>query len=82
MPDRPVGAASGNGSGCASCWRGTLVQQVEAALPAGEIDRMAERVAKRELDPYSAVSELIATATVGRVPPRDGSTAADPATPQ
>jgi LAO/AO transport system kinase len=39
-----------------------LVRRVEASLPAGEIDRMSERVAKRELDPYSAVSELIATA--------------------
>ena len=58
-----------------------LVQRVEAGLPAGEVDRMSERVAKRELDPYSAVSELIATATVGRVPPRAGSTAADPAKP-
>jgi LAO/AO transport system kinase len=36
-----------------------LVQRVEARLPAGEIDRMAEKVAKRELDPYSAVAELI-----------------------
>jgi len=54
-----------------------LVQRLEAALPAGDIDRMAERVAKRELDPYSAVSELIAA--VGRVPRRAESTAADPA---
>jgi LAO/AO transport system kinase len=56
-----------------------LVQRVEAALPAGEIDRMSERVAKRELDPYSAVTDLIAsaTATVGRVPRRSEST--DPA---
>jgi LAO/AO transport system kinase len=37
----------------------TLVQRVEASLPAGEIDRMSERVAKRELDPYSAVTEMI-----------------------
>jgi GTPase len=61
-----------------------LVQRVEAALPAGEIDRMADRVAKRELDPYSAVSELIATATstVGRVPRRDGAIDADPASSQ
>ena len=56
-----------------------LVHRVEVALPAGEIDRMAERVATRELDPYSAVSELIATATVGRVPRRDGSIDANPA---
>ena len=58
-----------------------LVRRVEEALPAGEIDRMSERVSKRELDPYSAVSELIATATatVGRVPRRSESTDADPA---
>jgi LAO/AO transport system kinase len=37
-----------------------LVRRVEASLPAGEIERMAERVANRELDPYSAVSELMA----------------------
>ena len=36
-----------------------LVQRVEAALPAGEIERTAARVAARELDPYSAVAELI-----------------------
>ena len=54
-----------------------LVQRVEAGLPAGEIDRMADRVAKRELDPYSAVSELIAV--VGRVPRRSEFTDADPA---
>jgi putative protein kinase ArgK-like GTPase of G3E family len=45
-----------------------LVQRLEAALPTGDIDRMAERVAKRELDLYSAVSELIASG--GRVPGR------------
>jgi LAO/AO transport system kinase len=36
-----------------------LVQRVEAALPSGEIDRMAERVAKREIDPYAAVAEMV-----------------------
>jgi LAO/AO transport system kinase len=36
-----------------------LVQRVESALPAGEIDRFAERVAARELDPYAAVEEMI-----------------------
>jgi LAO/AO transport system kinase len=35
-----------------------LVQYAEAALPAGELDRLAERVAARELDPYSAVAEI------------------------
>jgi LAO/AO transport system kinase len=56
-----------------------LVQRVEAALPSGEIERMARRVAAREIDPYSAVAELI---SVGRVPRRVEFTAADPATPQ
>jgi LAO/AO transport system kinase len=58
-----------------------LVQQVEAALPSGEIERMADRVAARELDPYSAVAEITsrASGSVGRVPRRDDSTAADPA---
>ena len=37
-----------------------LVKRVEASLPTGEIERMAERVANRELDPYAAVTELIA----------------------
>jgi LAO/AO transport system kinase len=63
-----------------------LVQRVEEALPAGEIERMSERVAKRQLDPYSAVSELItlatATTTVGRVARREGAIGADPAGPQ
>ena len=38
-----------------------LMQRVEAALPAGELDRLAERVAAREIDPYSAVAEMIAS---------------------
>ena len=38
-----------------------LMQRVEAALPAGEIDRLAGRVAAREIDPYSAVAEMIAS---------------------
>jgi LAO/AO transport system kinase len=43
-----------------------LVQRVEASLPAGEIDRLAERVAARELDPYSAVEQIISgVETVG-----------------
>ena len=36
-----------------------LVQRIESSLPSGEIERMAERVAARELDPYSAVAEMI-----------------------
>jgi LAO/AO transport system kinase len=40
----------------------TLVQQVEASLPAGEIERLATRVAARELDPYAAVAQMMARA--------------------
>ena len=54
-----------------------LVRRIESSLPSGEIERMAERVAARELDPYSAVDELISG--VGRVPRRTASDAADPA---
>ena len=36
-----------------------LVARLESMLPAGDIDRIAERVAKREIDPYAAVAELI-----------------------
>ena len=39
-----------------------LVRRIESSLPSGEIERMAERVAARELDPYSAVAELVAAA--------------------
>jgi LAO/AO transport system kinase len=59
-----------------------LVQRVESALPAGEIERLADRVAAREIDPYSAVAEMMAHAGVGRVPRRAESTASDPADPQ
>jgi LAO/AO transport system kinase len=66
-----------------------LVQQVESALPPGELERMAARVTAREIDPYSAVAEITSQATeitsratVGRVPPRPGAIAADPAEPQ
>jgi LAO/AO transport system kinase len=45
----------------------TLVQQVEASLPADEIDRMAEKVAARELDPYAAVADMIESAGRGRL---------------
>jgi LAO/AO transport system kinase len=36
-----------------------LVQRIESSLPSGEIERMAERVAARELDPYTAVAQMI-----------------------
>ena len=45
-----------------------LVQRLESSLPPGEIERMADRVAARELDPFAAVAEMIsrAGATEGR----------------
>ena len=47
-------------------------------LPPGELERMAARVAAREIDPYAAVAEITSRATAGRVPPRPGSIAPDP----
>jgi len=38
-----------------------LVERIEAGLPEGEIDRIAERVAARDLDPYSAVAGMISS---------------------
>ena len=55
-----------------------LVQQVESTLPPGELERMAARVAAREIDPYAAVAEITSRATAGRVPPQPGSIAPDP----
>jgi LAO/AO transport system kinase len=43
-----------------------LVRRVEGSLPSSEIERQADRVAARELDPYSAVAEMIETAGRGR----------------
>ena len=37
-----------------------LLERVEAALPAGELQRLAVKIAARELDPYSAVHDVIA----------------------
>jgi hypothetical protein len=51
------------------------VQRVESALPAGEIDRLAERVASREIDPYAAIAEIIASADAGRTGPSSGADA-------
>jgi LAO/AO transport system kinase len=59
-----------------------LMQRIESSLPSGEIERMAARVAARELDPYSAVDEIIASASVSRVPRRAESIVADPADSQ
>jgi LAO/AO transport system kinase len=36
-----------------------LMQRLEAAVPPGEMDRVVERVAAREVDPYSAAADLI-----------------------
>ena len=45
-----------------------LVQRIESSLPSGELERMADRVAARQLDPYSAVADMIerAAAPEGR----------------
>jgi LAO/AO transport system kinase len=40
-----------------------LVQRIESSLPSGEIERMADRVAARDLDPYAAVTEMIQRAS-------------------
>ena len=42
-----------------------MVRRIESSLPSGEIERMAERVAARELDPYSAVAAMIRRAGAG-----------------
>jgi LAO/AO transport system kinase len=36
-----------------------LLRQVEGALPAGELDRMADRITAGDIDPYSAADELL-----------------------
>jgi len=54
-----------------------LVQRIESSLPSGEIERIVDRVAARELDPYSAVAQIIDD--VGRVPRRVDAVGADPA---
>ena len=37
-----------------------FVQHVEATLPAGEFDRVVDRLARRDIDPYSAAAALMA----------------------
>ena len=44
-----------------------FLQHLEKSLPAGELDRLVDRIDAREVDPYSAVAELV-QAYVGRVP--------------
>jgi len=41
-----------------------LLLQLERALPAGELDRVVDRIAAREIDPHSAVAELLRLAPV------------------
>ena len=43
------------------------LQHLERVLPPGELDRVIDRIAAREIDPYSAANELIER-YVGRVP--------------
>jgi LAO/AO transport system kinase len=44
-----------------------FLKQLERSLPAGELDRLVDRIAAREIDPYSAVAELM-QGYEGRVP--------------
>ena len=39
-----------------------LLQHLERGLPAGELDRIVDRIAAREIDPYSAAAELMTRA--------------------
>ena len=36
-----------------------FLQRLERVLPAGELDRVIDRIAEREIDPYTAATELI-----------------------
>ena len=36
-----------------------VIRRLEQALPPGELDRMVDRIAAREVDPYSAADELL-----------------------
>ena len=37
-----------------------LLQRLEHALPAGELDRLVERITAREIDPYTVAADLLA----------------------
>jgi LAO/AO transport system kinase len=39
-----------------------VIRRLEQALPAGELGRVVDRIAAREIDPYSAADELLASA--------------------
>ena len=43
-----------------------VLRRLERSLPAGELDRVVDRIAAREIDPYSAADTLIATALAQR----------------
>ena len=43
-----------------------VLRRLERSLPAGELDRVVDRIAAREVDPYSAADSLIATALAQR----------------
>jgi LAO/AO transport system kinase len=54
-----------------------FLDHVEAALPPGELDRLVDRLARRETDPYSAADSVMKTVLVeaglGAGPKREGS---------
>ena len=43
-----------------------FLQHLERTLPAGEVDRTVDRIASREIDPYSAASDLLSRALGAR----------------
>ena len=43
-----------------------VLRRLERSLPAGELDRVVDRIAAREIDPYSAADALITTALAQR----------------
>jgi LAO/AO transport system kinase len=43
-----------------------VLRRLERSLPAGELDRVVDRITAREIDPYSAADALIATALAQR----------------
>ena len=43
-----------------------VLRRLERSLPAGELDRIVDRIAAREIDPYSAADALITTALAQR----------------
>ena len=49
-----------------------FLQRLERTLPAGELDRVIERIAAREIDPYTAAGELMDRATSAREPTLPG----------